>query len=246
MSETSIQKLAEERLLRRWADLARDLSLVGDVSATGRGLLERYTETHRQYHDIEHIRECLELLDTVAHMAGDAPAIEAAIWFHDAIYKGGAGDNVKRSANLARDTLTGLSAPAALAEKVRVLVVVTDHSALPDEPDARLLCDIDLARLAASPEQFDANTEALRAEVDLTDTEFDRRRKAFLEEVLRRETIFCTDYFRRKLESAARANIGRALADLAGVDAGATAPKRPARNAVPRVEESNPRTRGHR
>lgn len=134
MSENSIRKLTREWLLRRWTDLARDLSLVGDVEAVGRDLLERYAEPHRRYHDIEHVRECLELLDIVAHMAGDLLAVEAAVWFHDAIYKGGAGDNVKRSADLARGTLMSLGAPAGLAEKVRALVMVTEHSALTAQP----------------------------------------------------------------------------------------------------------------
>ena len=218
MSGTPIQKLTEDRLLRCWVELAHNLSLVGDVEAVGSDLLRRYAEPHRRYHSITDSHECLALLDTVVHMADDALAIEAAIWFHDAIYEGGADDNEERSAELASDTLTGLGAPVVLAETVSALVAATDHCAPPGEPDARLLCDIDLYPLAATTKQFDANTEALRAEADLTDVEFDRHRKAFMEKMLSREAIYYTDHFHRQLEPAARANMGRVLVDLANLD----------------------------
>lgn len=211
MHNDQTQDRTEQWLRRRWSELVRAVGLGNGADEAGADLLRRYHESHRRYHNTEHIRECLALLDTVRDLARDPWAVEAAIWFHDAVYEG-AEDDEARSARLAREVLTCLGAQAPWVETVSALVLATEHTVVPEDGDAMLLCDIDLYRLAAAPSQFDANTNALREEGGPDRRKTDLRHKAFFQTMLARESIYRTEHFRRQYESAARANMERALA----------------------------------
>src|SRR5260370_12614532 len=49
-------------------------------------LVSAYTAADRHYHDLRHIEALLGLADACAGAITDRDAVEAAIWFHDAIY----------------------------------------------------------------------------------------------------------------------------------------------------------------
>src|SRR5688500_725542 len=61
-------------------------------------LLIRYAEPHRHYHTLEHVVACLKWLDRFREVAEHPEEVELALWYHDAIYVPGAGDNESRSA----------------------------------------------------------------------------------------------------------------------------------------------------
>lgn len=71
---------------------------------TYRALVARYSEAHRRYHTLQHLRECLGLFDSVRHLASRAAEVEVALWFHDAIYDVERHDNEAQSAVWARTT----------------------------------------------------------------------------------------------------------------------------------------------
>ena len=68
-------------------------------------LVAMYSELHRHYHNQNHIANCLAEFDRVKSFVDNPPAVELAIWFHDAVYDPRAGDNEERSAELAKDWL---------------------------------------------------------------------------------------------------------------------------------------------
>ena len=90
--------------------------------------------------------------------------MEAALWFHDAVYDSRAGDNEARSAEWARRALAELGIPPAVADDVARLVRLTDHADPAPDPAGRLLCDIDLAILGREPEAFDTYDRHIREE----------------------------------------------------------------------------------
>jgi predicted metal-dependent HD superfamily phosphohydrolase len=49
-------------------------------------LMGIYTGPDRHYHDLHHIETLLALAEELASKITDNEAIEAAIWFHDAVY----------------------------------------------------------------------------------------------------------------------------------------------------------------
>jgi predicted metal-dependent HD superfamily phosphohydrolase len=141
--------------------------------------------------------------------------MEAAIWFHDAVYLPGASDNEDNSARLALTTLTEGGAPGEVADRIAQLVLATRHLAIPREPDAALLCDIDLSILGRTTEVFNEFERRIRLEYGwVPESVYRAARVEILEGFLRRPSIYQTDYFRDHYESPARANLSRILKNL--------------------------------
>jgi predicted metal-dependent HD superfamily phosphohydrolase len=127
-------------------------------------LIACYSERHRSYHTTHHLDECFEKLMEVRSQAEHPDEIELALWFHDAIYDVKRSDNEERSAQWARSEglKAGLEAP--IVDRVYDLVLTTRHNAVPTGNDARILVDIDLSILGASPERFDEYELQVREE----------------------------------------------------------------------------------
>ena len=51
----------------------------------GERLLQRYREPHRRYHNVDHLRQVLTMIDSLADNQ-DLFLVRLAAWFHDAIY----------------------------------------------------------------------------------------------------------------------------------------------------------------
>ena len=168
-------------------------------------LCEAYDDPARGYHDLRHLAEVLEHLDEL--MPHDHPARDAlllAAWFHDAVYDA-AGENEERSARLAEHEL--VDTPC--ADEVARLVRLTEtHRPAADDHDGQLLCDADLAILAAPPQRYDDYTAGVRAEyAQVPDQAFRAGRRQILQELLARPTLFYTAQARERWEARARANM---------------------------------------
>ena len=72
-------------------------------------LIAIYNGADRHYHNLRHIETLLALAQEHAHAIADNEAIEAAIWFHDAVYDTAKSDNEGQSAELATELLAGLA-----------------------------------------------------------------------------------------------------------------------------------------
>ncbi len=179
------------------------------------GLEAAYAEPARVYHTAEHINDCLAQLDLSRHPAQCPDEVEAAIWFHDAVYLPGAPDNEDQSARLARKTLKDARAPAEVAHRIAELVLATQHLAIPGAPDAAFLCDIDLSILGRTHEVVDEFEQRIRQEYAwVPETVYRSARSEILAGFLRRRSIFQTDDFRDRYEAPARSNLARILEDL--------------------------------
>lgn len=179
-----------------------------------------YRAGDRHYHGITHIEALLSLLDEYHSALSDPAAVEAAIWFHDAIYDSRAKDNETRSADLAREKLAGNVSNERLDRIARMIEATATHT-IPDiEPaaarrDAALLLDMDLSILGTAPETFDAYEAAVRREYAWVEQPlWIAGRGAVLKTFLDREHIFHTDIFRDRFEKQARANLQRSIDTL--------------------------------
>lgn len=180
-------------------------------------LEQRYSEPHRAYHTLDHVRACLVHADEIRTLLRQPAQVELAIWFHDAIYDPRAADNEARSARWVQDALLGAGAASADAQRVSTLVRLTGHDAAApeDDEDARLLLDTDLAILGAEPAAFDAYEAQIRREYAWVPwPEFCRKRAAILRGFLQRTTIYQTEHFQQRMEQNARYNLKRSLAHL--------------------------------
>ena len=171
-------------------------------------LAERYNKPDRAYHNFRHIAECLELLDTVGDSAEPVTAVEAALWFHDAVYDSRAKDNEELSALLASTALGSGKAPPELITLVTELILVTRRHLPEGRPGFGLMCDLDLSILGRAPSRYDEYCKAVRQEYGwVSDADFAAGRSSFLKSMLARPAIFVTPHFHEMLERPARANI---------------------------------------
>jgi predicted metal-dependent HD superfamily phosphohydrolase len=201
----------------RWIRLWTRLGASGNAAPVFDQLASAYAEPTRAYHTAGHIDDCLGELDRHRGLAQSPDLVEAAIWFHDAVYVPGATDNEARSADLARTALAlaGVSSPA--TEGVKQLVLATRHAMIPREPDAQLLCDIDLSILGRSPAEFDTYEQQIRQEYAWVPEALYRRTRArILAEFLGRRSIYQTPAFSALYESRARENLARSVSSLLG------------------------------
>jgi predicted metal-dependent HD superfamily phosphohydrolase len=152
-------------------------------------LVATYDDPARGYHDLRHLTEVLTHLDELVPAdAAERDAVVLAAWFHDAVYDV-AGDNEERSARLA--------------------------DAVPDDLAGQLLCDADLAILAAEPERYADYVAGVRREyAEVPDEQFRAGRKAVLEDLLAHDSLFRTDAARERWEAKARANVTAEVAGL--------------------------------
>lgn len=180
-------------------------------------LTAAYAEPQRKYHTLQHLQECLGLLEPVAGLASHPQEVGIGLWFHDAIYDVKRADNEERSAQWWSAVAAAEGVAGAVADRIRSLVLVTKHSGVPASPDEQLLVDIDLAILGAPERRFAEYERQIRDEYAwVAQASFTEKRRAILRSFLDRERIFGTPYFHARFEAAARANLERAVANISG------------------------------
>jgi predicted metal-dependent HD superfamily phosphohydrolase len=185
-----------------------------------RELFALYQVEGRHYHNLAHIEAMLALAIHYQASLHDPEAVEAAIWFHDAIYDSRAKDNEAKSAALAEKKLASRTDPQRLG-RVTAMIIATATHELPhfdDENavrDAALFLDMDLAILGATHDAFDAYEQAVRREYGWVEEPMWRAgRGAVLKNFLARPHIFHTEEFRQRFEPQARQNMARSLKAL--------------------------------
>ena len=202
-------------LSRRFGELLHRLGASGETQPLADAVLAAWSEPDRRYHGLDHLRDCLADLDRAPADGADRDRVEAALWFHDAVYDPRAGDNEARSAEWARRVLAELGIPSAVGDDVARLVGLTRHTDPAPDPSGQLLCDIDLAILGREPAAFDAYDRQIREEYAwVPEPDFRAARTAILAGLLSRAPLYQTEYFRRRYEAAARTNLSRTLERL--------------------------------
>ena len=201
---------------KHWLDLWHRLGIVSDDSVVNayHDILNRYSEPHRKYHNVEHIKHCLSEFETVKHLASDANVLELAIWYHDAVYDINADNNEELSAALAKDVMNGFSLPTNVVEKVGEIIIATKHDETPTDYDTKLMLDIDISNIGQADE-FEKDNKLIREEYSsVSDNLFANGRSNILKSFLNRPNIYLTDFFQKKYEDSARKNIASSIKKL--------------------------------
>ena len=201
---------------QRWLELWSRLGARGSGASTFAQLTAAYAEPGRAYHTAEHIGDCLAEFDWSRDLAEHPDEVEAALWFHDAVYLPGASDNEEQSAELARSALSTAGVPREPSNRIAALVLATRHTTPPHTPDERVICDIDLAVLGRDRALFDEFERRIRREYAWVPERIYRAsRVEILQGFLRRRAIYQTGQFRQRYEATARANLERLIERLA-------------------------------
>jgi predicted metal-dependent HD superfamily phosphohydrolase len=200
---------------RRWFELWQRLNALGDSDSVFASLASAYSTPPRAYHNLDHIAQCLDEFEPARSLALNPNDVELAIWFHDAVYDPRKIDNEERSAGLAVSMIRSARLPDALASRVASLILATKHNAPPADLDSGLIVDVDLSILGQPAPRFDEYEHQIRQEYDwVANDAFAAGRTKVLKSFLERATIYATELFRNKYETAARDNLARSLARL--------------------------------
>lgn len=202
--------------LDTWRGIWRELGAQVVNGGLMNQLVAAYSEQHRRYHTLQHLRECLAHADAVRTLAKRPAEVELALWFHDAVYDPCRSDNEERSARWAHASVLAAGCDAAIADRVSALVLATAGHHASDDVDTQLLLDIDLAILGASFSRFDEYERQVRLEyAHVDDAAFRAGRLKFVTGMLARPAIYGTQVYREALEPRARENLQRSKEALA-------------------------------
>ncbi len=211
-----------DALRQRWLTTllrARDTDeCVYDPYRFADNLLVRWAEPQRRYHTVDHLTAVLDHIDVLEDHADGPELVRLAAWFHDAVYAPDRSENEERSARLAERALpeAGLS-PDQVAEVARLVRLTVTHDPAEGDRNGEVLCDADLAILAAAPDAYAAYAAAVRAEYAFVpDEAFRTGRAAVLRQLLGLPHLFRTPYGAAEWETAARENL---MTELALLDA---------------------------
>ncbi|MDQ5862390.1 MAG: DUF4031 domain-containing protein [Actinomycetota bacterium] len=195
-------------LLNRWE------TIMPGHDALFLDLLDRWSEDHRRYHGCTHLLAVLEAMDLLAGPADPPRIVLLAAWFHDAVYRGVAGQDEEESARLAEERLAQAGLPAADVEEVARLVRLTsDHRPEPGDDDGALLCDADLSVLGGEPEPYARYVAAVREDyAHIGDADFAAGRAVVVRHLLELDPLFHSDRARELWLDAARRNLQGELA----------------------------------
>jgi predicted metal-dependent HD superfamily phosphohydrolase len=208
-----------------WAALAGDSPISRTEWAA---VVAAWGEPHRRYHDLAHLAAVLGLVGSLAGAATDSDAVRLAAWYHDVVYDPRRDDNEQISAERARAGLRGLVPEERVAEVARLVLLTAGHDPALGDVDGAVLCDADLAVLAAPPEAYAGYASAVRAEYGhLSDAEFTAGRIAVLERLLTLPRLFRLPAVAEDWTPRARANMTAELTLLRQRAGGASGPAGP-------------------
>ncbi|MGW1181514.1 HD domain-containing protein [Streptomyces drozdowiczii] len=201
-----------QALRTRWQDalLAARAGAEGpDPLPYADNLLGRWAEPQRKYHTTAHLAAVLDRIDTLAGHAADADAVRLAAWFHDAVYRPDRSENEERSAVLAERALPEAGVSEAVTGEVARLVRLTvTHDPAAGDTNGEVLCDADLAILAAPPKEYAEYAAQVREEYGFVPEEaFREGRAAVLRQLLGLPRLFRTPYGTAEWEPKARQNL---------------------------------------
>ncbi|MFD5276034.1 DUF4031 domain-containing protein [Pseudarthrobacter sp. NPDC058362] len=177
-------------------------------------LLDRWSEEHRHYHGCTHLLSVLESLDLLTDPADPPRTVLLAAWFHDAVYRGIAGQDEEESARLAEERLTAEGLPEdEVAEVARLVRLTSDHRPESGDDDGALLCDADLSVLGGEPDEYARYVAAVRKDyAHIGDADFASGRATVVRRLLDLDPLFHTARARDLWRAAARRNLNGELA----------------------------------
>ena len=207
----------KDKLFQKWRQLLQNFQ-VNQTAAekTFNQIVLAYSTPNRFYHNLEHIHQVLEIIQTLEYQTQDLKTIQLAAWFHDIVYDTKAKDNEEKSANYAVECLLALSIPGNVIKNVKRLILTTkNHEALTNDCDARVLLDADLAILGSNPVDYRKYTQKIRKEyIWVTELEYFVGRQKVLQNFLQRQNIYFTQTMQQTKEKNARNNLQAEIEEI--------------------------------
>ena len=203
-----MQALYHTQFRQYWQQFSAQINLeYAQAEALYLVLYSAYSEPQRYYHTVQHIIECLALLDHIKDELEDAVAVQVAIWFHDVVYDPKASDNELQSAELMQKYCSHFLDQAQL-EKVYAWILATQQHQATLEPDLNAVLDIDLAILGRDVKRFAEYQQQIQQEYAWVEPEiYQLKRAAVLQHFYSMQPLYQTEYFQHNFEHNAKENL---------------------------------------
>jgi Uncharacterized protein conserved in bacteria len=173
-----------------------------------------YNEPNRAYHNLNHVNDCLNKLDSLEAIENKIE-IEMAFWFHDVIYDPYRKDNELKSAEKAKAFLIKQETDDFAISFVYDLIMATIHKEAPKNESEAYIMDIDISILGSDPTSYQSYCDNIRKEYKMVPGFiYKKNRIKIMEMFLNRKQLYYTSPFKDKYEEQARTNIKNELANL--------------------------------
>ncbi len=169
---------------------------------------ENYGETHRKYHNLDHIEFMLDYAVQYKSELQKLDTVLFSIFFHDIIYATSRDDNEKKSADIAEVYMQQLGIPLEIIRDCKAQIMATQKHEQQTSSDTSYLIDFDLAVLGASPKKYEQYRKNIRKEYSqYPDFLYTMGRKKVLQYFLNKSNIYQTRSFQENHEAQARENL---------------------------------------
>lgn len=209
---TSSLQIAQAKIMEeRWHSCTSSLLIAHDKSAEiWAELCDKYCESHRSYHTLQHLQDLFELKDQYAEIMKDHLVIDLAIFFHDIIYDPKSSSNEEDSVKLFLLRLTEFLESETLLKVATYIQATKQHDVMESsDNDLKLFIDLDMSILGRNREEYEAYASKIRFEYSFVNPEiYCEKRSAFLEKFANQTNpIFASKLLRERFESRARENL---------------------------------------
>jgi len=173
----------------------------------------RYTEKHRAYHNLQHLKELFSYFDLYKDELESPDMVAFSIFYHDVIYKVWNKDNEEKSAAFAIQKLIVFLNNDDLNKIKQQILATKTHSA--QNNDSKWLVDFDLAILGQPTKTYTKYTKKIREEYKtVPNFMYKKGRKKVLAHFIKKPYIFATKEFRKIYEQKANENLANELKSL--------------------------------
>jgi len=174
-----------------------------------------YSQKGRHYHTLAHLEKMLVELNNIKAKIQDWDTVLFSLYYHDAVYNVLKSDNEEQSAEFAQTRLKAIDVPLPIIDTCYKQIIATKKHAFSDNTDTNYFTDADLSILGKDSETYTTYTQQVRKEYSIyPDLFYKPGRKKVLQHFLEMDSIFKTDYFFTKYETAAKQNLSKELETL--------------------------------
>ena len=152
-------------------------------------------------------------LDKVKSKIVDLDSLLFSIYYHDIIYEPTQSDNELQSALTFEKRISNTS--FINLNKCKIQIEATKDHDFSNDHDTNILLDLDLIILGQSHKEYLKYTRNIRKEYKIyPDFIYSKGRKKVLSKILEKDSIYKTDFFKKRYEYQARKNLTSELIKL--------------------------------
>jgi predicted metal-dependent HD superfamily phosphohydrolase len=181
------------------------------VNTTFLTIVEKYSNINRFYHNLEHIKQMIDFVNTNNNKIQYLDDVLFAVWFHDFEYNPHKTDNEEQSAKIAKEFLKNIGYNR---EKYRTIynyiLRTAKHTEFKqkDTIDLRIFLDSDILIFASEKEKYFEYSQKIRKEYSyITDLRYNKGRIKILKNFIKNKYIFHLHEHRKIYDDIARENI---------------------------------------